>query len=366
MSSDLVNTTNPSVSGDTRYVEFEKVGPGNKNELAEYISMKKDSSFVDCWEWRLFLENIYGLEHFWYIARKNGRISGFLGLTLSNHPVFGKYLVTAPFASKGGFYADSEDVFLALFCKAEEMQDQSGARYTLIRHMDPDWRTPAGWQIDHSYATYHLELDKDIEAFSEKHIRTTLRNKIRNCTKYKLGIQFGGSELIDDCWKVVNRSMKELGSPYHSRRYLEILKECMGSNAEFVLSRDGNGRIIGGGVMISHQEKMEILHMNAMKKYQSMHVADFFYWSTVQECYRRHVRLIDMGRSLVESGNETYKMKWRPSRHILCYSYHLSPNARMPNLNQRNPRFQLAINAWQRMPLAVANFLGPRLISGIL
>jgi FemAB-related protein (PEP-CTERM system-associated) len=312
------------------------------------------------------IEKIYGLEHFWYVARKNGKIDGFLGLALSNHPIFGKYLVSAPFASQGGFYADSEDAYLALIEKAGELQDQIRARYTLIRHMNPKWDLPAGWQNDHSYATYQLNLEKDFESFSMENIRGTLRNTIKKFDKHELGIMFGGFELIEDFWKAISRSMKELGSPYHSKHYLEALKECMGSKAEFVLSKDGSGRIIGGGLLISHQDKMETLHMNALKEYQSMNVADFLYWSTIQECYRRKVCSIDMGRSLVGSGNEKYKMKWRPIRNVLYYSYRLTPEMKTPSLNQRNPRLKFAINVWQRMPLVVANFLGPRLISGIL
>jgi len=334
--------------------------------LSEYINSRKDSSFVDRWEWRKFIENIYGLEHFWYVARKNGKIDGFLGLALSNHRIFGRYLVTAPFASQGGFYADSEDTFLALIGKAEELQNKIRASYTLIRHMNKKWDLPAGWQNDHSYATYNLNLDKDFDFYSKEYIRGTLRNTINRFSKHELSVMFGRFELIEDFWKVISRSMKELGSPYHSKRYLEALEGCMGSKAEFILSKAGDGRIIGGGLLITHLDKMEILHMNALKEYKSMNVADFLYWSTIRECYRRKIHSIDMGRSLVESGNEKYKMKWKPIRNVLYYSYRLTPNMKAPKLNQRNPRLKFAINVWQRMPLVVANFLGPRLISGIL
>ena len=334
--------------------------------MSVYISSKRDSGFVDWWEWRKFLETIYGLEHFWYVARKNGKIVGFLGLALANHPIFGRYLVTAPFASQGGFYADSEDAFLALIGKAEELQDKIRARYTLIRQMNQKWDLPACWQNDHSYATYNLHLDKDFYSFSKENIRGTLRNTINRFGKNELSIMFGRYELIEEFWKVISRSMKELGSPYHSKRYLEALVECMGTKAEFVLSKAGDGRIIGGGLLISHLDKMEILHMNGLKEYKSMNVADFLYWSTIRECHRRKVHSIDMGRSLVESGNEKYKMKWKPIRNVLYYSYRLTPKMKIPSLNQSNPRLKFAINVWQRMPLVVANFLGPRLISGIL
>jgi FemAB-related protein (PEP-CTERM system-associated) len=332
----------------------------------DYISGRRDSSFVDFWEWRVVIEKVYGLENFWYVARKNGRIEGFLGLALAQHPLFGRYLITAPFASQGGFYADSEDAYRGLLDKAGELQDRIHARYTVVRQLDPVWSAPSGWHRDHSYATYHLPLTKDLGSFLRENNRGNLRYEIKSCSNRGLKVSFGGLELVEDVWIVINRAMKDLGSPYHAKRYLEILKETMGSRAMVVLCRTADGRSVGGGVVISHEDRTDVLHMNALKEYRSMHVSDFLYWSLIQECHSRNIRLIDMGRSLVGSGNERYKMKWRPIRHLLSYSYRLSPGEKVPQLNQGNPRLKLAIRVWQRMPCFVADALGPRLISGLL
>jgi len=74
---------------------------------------------------------------------------------------------------------------------------------------------------------------------------------------------------------------------------------------------------------------------------------------------------LDLGRSLIGSGNETFKMKWRPRKKQLAYWYALTPGQQLPALNQKNPKFQLAISLWKRLPVFVIRPLGPLLIKGL-
>jgi hypothetical protein len=72
-----------------------------------------------------------------------------------------------------------------------------------------------------------------------------------------------------------------------------------------------------------------------------------------------------MGRSLIGSGNETFKMKWKPRKQTLCYWYSLKKGAELPGLNQKNPKFRFAIWTWKRLPAFVVRALGPSLIKGL-
>jgi hypothetical protein len=74
---------------------------------------------------------------------------------------------------------------------------------------------------------------------------------------------------------------------------------------------------------------------------------------------------LDLGRSLIGSGNETFKMKWRPRKKELAYWYTLMPGQQLPALHQKNPKFQLAISLWKRLPAFVVRPFGPFLIKGL-
>jgi hypothetical protein len=76
-------------------------------------------------------------------------------------------------------------------------------------------------------------------------------------------------------------------------------------------------------------------------------------------------RVFDMGRSLIGSGNEIFKMKWKPRNNVLAYWYATRNGDDLPDLNQKNPKFRLAIWTWKRLPAFVVRFLGPGLIRGL-
>ena len=41
--------------------------------------------------------------------------------------------------------------------------------------------------------------------------------------------------------------------------------------------------------------------------------------------------------------------------------YQLKPGAEIPDINPLNPKYRLFIAAWRKLPLAVANVVGPLL-----
>ena len=236
----------------------------------------------------------------------------------------------------------------------------------MIRHLRSDLNPPREWQQDPSYATYHLPLNTDSEVFLRKHLRAKVRNKVNKCMTYGLHVKFGKLELLADFWYVISHSMRELGTPYHSKSYLRTLLETVGDNAELVIVYCTDNQPVGGSLLIRNQDHVVQLHANVLRKYRHLVAGDFLYWSVISEYGRRGLKFLDMGRSLIGSGNEDYKMKWRPLKHVLAYWYRLSPGHQLPEFNQNSPRFQLAIKMWQRLPLWIARLVGPRLISGIL
>jgi hypothetical protein len=102
-----------------------------------------------------------------------------------------------------------------------------------------------------------------------------------------------------------------------------------------------------------------------MYRFRSDYAGEFLYWSVIERYCQKGFKVFDMGRSLIGSGNEVFKMKWKPRRQLLAYWYALMPGHRLPELNQKNPRFQAAIWLWKRLPAFIVRPLGPSLIKGL-
>ena len=76
-------------------------------------------------------------------------------------------------------------------------------------------------------------------------------------------------------------------------------------------------------------------------------------------------RRFDFGRSKAGTGAFAFKKNWGFAPEWLEYEYHFRPGETMPDKNPLNHKFSLFIAAWKRLPLPVANRLGPMIVRGV-
>ena len=321
------------------------------------------AGFAALISWSGFIRQVYDYEFYRVEAKQGEAVMGFLTLTEVHHPIFGNYLTTAPFASYGGFAYENEPVRDALLEAAKDLRISLNVDYVVVRFDRENETPPDGWRQHGIYSTYLVDLDPDTETimanFSSNH-----RNHVRKSQKKGLNIRFGHLELLDDAYAGLARSMHELGSPYHSKEYLREMATSLGDILEFSVVYDSKGDIVGSGVFILQGQKVTNLHANILRKYRSIYAGEFLYWSAVEHYQQAGLKTFDLGRSLNGSGNEDFKMKWQPKKQGLAYWYNLDDKD-LPTLNQKNPKFRLAIWTWKRLPAFVVNYLGPSLIRGL-
>ena len=92
---------------------------------------------------------------------------------------------------------------------------------------------------------------------------------------------------------------------------------------------------------------------------------DFMYWEVMRRGCERGARVFDFGRSKVDTGAFAYKRIWGFEPEPLHHEYLLLRTREMPNLNPLNPKYAFLIGVWRRLPLFVANALGPRISRGL-
>jgi hypothetical protein len=74
---------------------------------------------------------------------------------------------------------------------------------------------------------------------------------------------------------------------------------------------------------------------------------------------RRGIRVFDYGRSKRGTGSFSFKKNWGFEPEPLHYQYHLVKSRMVPDVNPNNPKYKYFIAAWKRLPLPVANRIGP-------
>lgn len=327
-------------------------------------SLAYTAGFVGLDSWMKFVHDVYGFPIYRLVSESNGEVDGWLALIHVKHPIFGDYLATSPFGSYGGFAYGSSVSRDALLDKAQALGNDLGVEYANVRFEAGEDVPPEGWTQQPVYCTYLVDLAPDpnqlLGLYSSDH-----RNHIRKSLKKGFTVRFGHLDLLDDAYQGVARSMHELGSPYHNKSYLRAMAQSLGEKLEFVVVYGRDGRIAGAGVFISQGDRVTNLHANILRNYRTDYMGEFLYWSVIERYCQMGFKVLDLGRSLIGSGNETFKLKWKPRKQLLAYWYSLLKGHKMPELNQKNPKFQIAIWIWKRLPAFVVRSIGPFLIKGV-
>jgi FemAB-related protein (PEP-CTERM system-associated) len=333
-------------------------------------SLLQPATFTVLDSWSNTVRRIYKYPIYRFETEVESIVTGIIALTHVQHPIFGNYLTTSPFGSYGGFAFSSPEARELLLAETRLLAAELGVEYVNIRWCadghEPDTApdVPPGWIQHPIYATYLLKLDTDPEnllpTFSSDH-----RNHIRKSLKKGFIVKFGHLDLLDDAYDALSDSMHELGSPYHAKAYLRTMAELLGDTLEFAVLYTPDGKLAGAGVFIMHGKVITNLHANILRKFRSDYAGEFLYWKVIERYCQKSFHVFDIGRSLLGSGNETFKMKWKPRKEMLTYWYALKPGAELPALNQKNPKFALAIAIWKRLPAFIVRRIGPFLIRGL-
>jgi FemAB-related protein (PEP-CTERM system-associated) len=86
---------------------------------------------------------------------------------------------------------------------------------------------------------------------------------------------------------------------------------------------------------------------------------DFKYWELMRRAAGRGCTLFDYGRSKIGTGPWSFKKNWGFEPIPLSYEYRLLKSDSVPQKNPLNPKYRFFIAAWRRLPLPLANLLGP-------
>lgn len=79
----------------------------------------------------------------------------------------------------------------------------------------------------------------------------------------------------------------------------------------------------------------------------------------------RGLRVFDYGRSKQGTGSYAFKKNWGFEPKPLFYEYRLYRRDSIPQNNPANAKYRLFIGAWRRLPIGVANWLGPFIVRTI-
>lgn len=322
-----------------------------------YITSAKQSYNYHRWNWRRVIEKTFGHEGHYLVASDQGKIEGALPLIQISSRLFGKFLVSMPFFSYGGIVADSSQARDLLLVGATELARNLGASHVELRQGDP--QPAGGWHDRTPKVSMSLPLPKDSETLLRQ-LNPRLRNKVRNSQKRKLRVEFGGIEMIKTFYSIFSASMRDLGTPSYPRRWFENVCEEFSSETRVLTIWEEN-RAIAAGIITVYRNAVEFPWYATTAESRKSNSTLTMYWALLEWAIANGYDRVDFGRCTKGSGVYEFKRQWNCEERSLHWYYWLDQGGRVPELRPDNPRFRLAINLWKRLPISVANVLGPRI-----
>jgi FemAB-related protein (PEP-CTERM system-associated) len=155
--------------------------------------------------------------------------------------------------------------------------------------------------------------------------------------------------------------VRNLGTPVFPRRlFQELLEEFPRDSRILVAERDG--KAVSAVLAFFHAGHVLPHYAGTLREAYRYSGSDYMYWSLMRVAADRGSTVYDFGRSKRETGAFEYKKHWGLEPTPLAYQYRLLRDKTIPDISPKNPRFSLAIRAWRRLPLPVAERIGPRVV----
>ena len=293
-----------------------------------------------------------GHEYIFLTARsRTGALQGGLPLVRMRSTIFGHHLVSLPFLNYGGPLGP-DSVRKALAEAAKILADESGAHRLVLRN-----RTPLSVGLDQGRdkVMVRMELGDDPQALWSNGFPTKLRSQIRRPQKEGMTCRFGPEER-DGFYRVFAENMRDLGTPVHSRRLFDALVEVFPEEVIFGVVYHNDGPVAGGCGFLWGGE-FEMTWASALRKYNRMAPNMLLYWSFMEKAMERGTGLFNFGRCTPGGGTHRFKRQWGGQDTPLPWLEWDRRGSGEPSADSRV--YRAATRVWKRLPLPVANRVGP-------
>lgn len=308
--------------------------------------------------WQEVIERAFGHRTYFFIAEADGVIEGVLPLAEVKSFLFGHSLSSLPCCVYGGMAAETERARRALDDAAIALAENLGVNYLEYRTITA---SHADWATKDLYVTFRRSIEPD----HEKNINAIPRKQRAMVRK---GIKAGLQSEVDFDTKrffaAYSDSVHRLGTPVFSRRYFEILREVFADDSEVVtITKDG--QLVASVLSFFFRDEVLPYYGGGTRLAREVAGNDFMYWEVMRRACERGCKVFDYGRSKRGTGAFDFKKNWGFEPRPLEYQYRLIKGAAVPDHNPLNPKYRMFIAAWQRLPLAVANVIGPHIIKSL-
>jgi serine/alanine adding enzyme len=308
------------------------------------------------WGWKSVIERVTGHECRYLAARDPaGRLVGVLPLVRLQSRVFGRYFISMPFLNYGGPLG-SDAAVQSLVAHAVELAAGDRTDLLELRSRTP---LPVDLAVSHRKITVVLDLPAGQPGRLWESLKAKVRSQVRRPQKEGVEVRFG-LEQAGAFYEVFSRHMRDLGTPTQPRRLFETVAQTFPEDVWFGCAYH-RGRPIAGGCGFRWDGEFEMTWASALNEYNRMAPNMLVYWAFLERAAEQGVTLFNFGRCTPGSNTHRFKQQWG-SRDVPLWWYQRAWGGRAATPSPDMAGYSWGPRVWRRLPLPLANLLGPRVV----
>jgi len=324
-----------------------------------FVRACPEATFCHLSGWGRALEGVFGHETHFLQATQGDRITGVLPLAFVQSRLFGNSLTSLPFCVYGGVAAEDAASAKALEDAAEALAQRLGVPHLELRHTK---RRHPEWPEQDLYVTFRKAITADDEANMNaipRKQRAMVRKGIKN------GLLSTVDDTVDRFFALYADNVHRHGTPALPKRWFQALQREFGRDCEVLTVTTGEGKLLSSVVTFYFRDEVLPYYAGDDEAARGLAANDFKYWELMRRAAARGCTLFDYGRSKRGTGPFDFKKNWGFEPTPLHYEYRLYKRDTVPQNNPSNAKYKLMIEGWRRLPLPVANWLGPFIVKSL-
>ena len=343
-----------------RYRAVDLRAPGEAARIEGFVR-DMDGSLFHRPTWLRAVEQGTGNRATGIVAERLGAIVGWLPLTEVHSPLFGRALVSSGFAVGGGALSENASVGQGLCRSAEELAVRTSAGSVEVRggHIPAHWDH---WDDRHAGFVADLASDDDAQLVW---IPRKQRADVRKSLEADLTVTVGtGDRDRAAHYAIYAESVRNLGTPVFPRGLFDEALDAFGDGADILTIWQGEQPI---------SSVLSFYHGGAVMPYwgggvfaaRALRANERMYYELMLHARRKGMRRFDFGRSKTGSGPYKYKKNWGFEPQPLSYGMWSADPASARNIDPTDASYSAKIELWKKLPLPIANRLGPHIARGL-
>lgn len=330
------------------------------DQINNYLVASLQATPYHSMQWLQAVKKAYGFDFEYLIAESGEQIEGVLPLCRFKN-IRGKHSFCAlPFCDVGGVVANNDVVRQKLIAFALNRAEQSQA---MPLHLRQRMIAPsASVDMAGKKVSMLLDLPESAEVLLAG-FKSKLRSQVKKAGKNGLQFDYSNDEKsIDDFYYVFCRNMHLLGSPTHSIKWFQALREMY--QDDLLVGRVWfEGKIVGAGILLfSGNKTVAIPWASTLRDYNRLAPNMLLYWNLLRVSCDRNCKQFDFGRSTYGEGTYKFKKQWGAKPVLLDWQTLNKQGVVTEVSNSGSGRARDMVEAvWKKLPLSVVNAVGPRL-----